>query len=103
MENLAIKTQNKMTYKNSEKIDELKTEFEKLQQSEDCKFAPDIDGFVDFLAEKIIELEGEVSFGAEIVAEVRRRREVSGWDSYQEFKRERNKERELERRREEGS
>ena len=41
-------------YKNSEKIDELKAEFEKLQESEDCEFAPDIDGFIDFLAEKII-------------------------------------------------
>ena len=50
-------------YKNSKKIDELKTEFEKLQQSEDCKFAPDIDGFIDFLAEKIISLEEEVEEG----------------------------------------
>ena len=46
-----------MTYKNSEKIHELKAEFKKLQESEDCKFAPDIDGFIDFLAEKIIRLE----------------------------------------------
>lgn len=46
-------------YKNSEKIHELKAEFEKLQESEDCKFAPDIDGFIDFLAEKIIRLEEE--------------------------------------------
>lgn len=44
-------------YKNSEKIEELKAEFEKLQEDEDYEFAPDIDGFVDFLAEKIIELE----------------------------------------------
>lgn len=44
-------------YKNSEKIEELKAEFEKLQEGEDCEFAPDIDGFIDFLAEKIIDLE----------------------------------------------
>ena len=43
-------------HKNSEKIEELKAEFEKLQQ----RFAPDIDGFIDFLAEKIIRLEGVV-------------------------------------------
>ena len=49
-------------YKNSEKIHELKAEFEKLQKSEDCKFAPDIDGFIDFLAEKIIILEEEVDW-----------------------------------------
>ena len=43
-----------MYYQNSGKIEELKAEFEKLQESEDCEFAPDIDGFIDFLAEKII-------------------------------------------------
>ena len=45
-------------HKNSEKIEELKAEFEKLQQ----RFAPDIDGFIDFLAEKIIKLEEEVDW-----------------------------------------
>ena len=59
-------------YKNIEKIDELVTEFNKLQEIECCEFAPNIDGFIDFLAEKIMRLEGEVRMRV-------RRRMLDGW------------------------
>ena len=37
-------------YKNNAKIQELKAEFLKLQENEDFDFAPDNDGFIDWLA-----------------------------------------------------
>ena len=85
-------------YKNSKKIDELKAEFEKLQQSEDCEFAPDIDGFIDFLAEEIIRLEEEVDWRVRLWRGAKRRvGDGFGADEeklrYEEFKRERNRER----------
>jgi len=59
-------------YKNIEKIDELVTEFNKLQEIECCEFAPNTDGFIDFLAEKIIRLDGELRKEWE-------RRVLDGW------------------------
>ena len=44
--------------KNNAKIQELKNEFIRLQgENENFDYAPDTDGFIDWLAEKILKIE----------------------------------------------
>ena len=48
--------------KNNAKIQELKNEFMKLQnENEDFDFAPDRDGFIDWLVGKLEEAENDLS------------------------------------------